>query len=267
MSFLAGFIHRQFLYEPPVPTASFKDKTVIITGSNVGLGLEAARWIVRLDASLVILAVRNLEKGKAAAEDIRESTKCRPETLQVWHLDMASYASIKSFAERAKSLPRLDVLLGNAGITTFKFAILEEDESVITVNVVGLFLLGFLLFPKLRETAERYGTQTHFTVTSSELYAVAKFKERQAPDGRIFEWLRDPKRASMMDRYNTSKLLGIFAIKSMAALAAVEKSGVIVNCVAPGYVYATRILLQPFSLYLLLFIHLHFLCIDFVDRS
>jgi hypothetical protein len=51
MSFLAAFIYRQFIYEPPVPTASFAGKTAIVTGSNVGLGKEACRWMVRLGAS------------------------------------------------------------------------------------------------------------------------------------------------------------------------------------------------------------------------
>ena len=37
MSFLVKFIRRQFFYKPPVPTASFEGKTVIVTGSNVGL--------------------------------------------------------------------------------------------------------------------------------------------------------------------------------------------------------------------------------------
>jgi hypothetical protein len=36
MSFFVAFIHRQFIYELPVPTTSFKGKIAIVTGSNVG---------------------------------------------------------------------------------------------------------------------------------------------------------------------------------------------------------------------------------------
>jgi NAD(P)-dependent dehydrogenase (short-subunit alcohol dehydrogenase family) len=104
------------------PTASFKGKTVIVTGSNVGLGLEASRWIVRLGASQVILACRNVEKGKAAAKDIQATTSCSSGSLQVWHLDISSYVSVQAFTDRVKAeLPRLDVLLGDAGVGTNKF--------------------------------------------------------------------------------------------------------------------------------------------------
>jgi NAD(P)-dependent dehydrogenase (short-subunit alcohol dehydrogenase family) len=235
MSFLAAFIYRQFIYEPPIPTASFKGKTAIVTGSNVGLGLEACRWMVRLGASQVILACRNVEKGKAAAKDIQATTSCSSDTLQVWHLDMGSYASVQAFSDRVKAeLPRLDVLIGNAGLGTHKFRMTEDNEEMITTNVVSLALLAFLLHPKLRETAMKYNTQTHFTVTASELYEVAKFKERKAPAGQLFATLNDKSKANMGDRYNVSKLLAIFVIKQMAALSPISSSQVIVNCVAPG---------------------------------
>jgi NAD(P)-dependent dehydrogenase (short-subunit alcohol dehydrogenase family) len=235
MSFFAAFIRRQFLYQPPAPTTSFEGRIVIVTGSNVGLGLEASRSIVQLGAAKVILACRNVEKGKAAAKDIQDSTSCLPSTLDVWQLDMSSYASVQAFADRVKSeLPRLDALLLNAGIQTFDFRIAEDDEETITINVVSLALLAFLLRPKLHETATTYKTQTHLTVTSSELYEMARFKERKASDGQIFPTLADKSKSSMMDRYNVSKLLEIFIIKQMAAMYPLKSSPVIINCVAPG---------------------------------
>jgi NAD(P)-dependent dehydrogenase (short-subunit alcohol dehydrogenase family) len=154
MSFFAAFIYRQFLSAPPIPTISFKGKTFIVTGSNVGLGLEACRWIVRLGASQVILAVRNIDKGKAAVEDIRATTSCSAETLRVWSLDLSSYNSVLAFADRVKAdLPRLDVLIANAGLGTETFRMIEDNEETITTNVVSPSLLGFLLYPKLRGTA------------------------------------------------------------------------------------------------------------------
>ena len=97
-------------------------------------------------------------------------------------------------------------------------------------------LLAFLLYFKLWETVDKYNTQTHFTVTGSELYEYAEFKERKAPAGQLFVTLNDETKANMSDRYNFSKLLAIFVVKSIAALCPVNSGGVIVNCVAPGYV-------------------------------
>lgn len=235
MSFLAAFIKRQFLSQPPVPTASFKGKTVIVTGASSGLGLEACRWVVRLGASQVIFACRNVEKAEAAMKDIQVTTSCSSDTLQVWHLDMSSYASVQAFSDRVRAeLPRVDALVANAGLGTRKFRMTEDNEETITTNVVSMALLGFLLHPKLRETATRFKTQTHLTVTASELYEVAKFKEREAPTGQLFETLNDKTKANMSDRYNVSKLLAIFVVKQMAVMSPISSSGVIVNCVAPG---------------------------------
>ncbi|KAF7545470.1 hypothetical protein G7Z17_g9143 [Cylindrodendrum hubeiense] len=239
MAFLLAFINRQFITEPPVPTASFKGKTVIVTGSNVGLGLEASRQMVRLGAAQVILACRNIEKGNIAANDIRETTSCSPETLQVWKLDMSSYVSVQAFAEKAKTeLPRLDSLVLNAGLATREFRMTEDNEESITTNVVSLSLLALLLHPKLRETAETFSTQTHITATASELYEVATFKEREAPDGKLFAALNDKSSANMADRYNVSKLLILFVIKQLASLSPLSSSNVIINCVAPGFCHS-----------------------------
>lgn len=235
MSFLAAFIYRQFLSQPPVPTASFKGKTAIVTGASSGLGLEACRWMVRLGASQVILACRNVEKAEAAVKNIQATTSCSYDTLQVWHLDMSSYTSVKAFSDRVKvELPRVDALIANAGLGTQKFRLTEDNEETITTNVVSMSLLGFLLHPKLRETAMKFETETHFTVTASELYEVAKFKEREAPTGQLFETLNDKSKAVMSDRYNVSKLLAIFVVKQIAVLSPTSSSGIIVNCVAPG---------------------------------
>ena len=235
MSFLAAFIHRQFIYTPPIPTGSFEGKIAIVTGANVGLGKEACRWMVRLGASQVILACRNMEKGNAAAKDIQATTSCSSETLQVWQLDMGLYASVQAFSDRVNAeLPRLDVLVANAGLGTRKFRTTEGNEEIITTNVVSLFLHAFLLFPKLRETALKYDTQSHFTVTSSELYEVAKFKERTAPTGQLFATLNDGEKTNMSDRYNVSKLLEVFVIKELARLFPLDSGKVIVNCIAPG---------------------------------
>jgi hypothetical protein len=65
-------------------------------------------------------------------------------------------------------LSRLNVLIGNASLGTHKFPMTEDNEEMITTNIISLSLLGFFLRPKLRETAMEYDTRTHFTVTAWE---------------------------------------------------------------------------------------------------
>lgn len=195
------FLYSQFCAKLPVPTKSFKGQTVIITGSNTGLGLEAARHIVRLDADKVILAVRNTSKGEAAAQSLQASSKTSkksPTTVEVWELDLSDYESIQRFASRVdRELTRLDVVIENAGMLTEHFSMAGEDESTIKVNVLGTMFLALLLLPKLRSTAEKWETDVVLTFTGSFMHWSAKFEERKADD--IFKELADESKANMYD--------------------------------------------------------------------
>src|ERR1700759_3126963 len=128
LGFALELIHSQWFFTPPYPTQSFKDQICIITGANSGLGFEAARHITRLGANKVILAVRNPDKGAAAKASIEESTRITG-VVEVWQLDLGSYESVMEFAARAMSLPRIDVLLENAGVSLFKWSMAEGQEE------------------------------------------------------------------------------------------------------------------------------------------
>jgi NAD(P)-dependent dehydrogenase (short-subunit alcohol dehydrogenase family) len=192
------FLHSQLCVTLPYPTTNLTGQTIIITGSNTGLGLEAARHFVRLDASRVILAVRNAQKGKAAAESIHKSTQ-RSGVAEVWELDLDSYASVQRFAARViGELEVLHAVVENAGILSRDFLMSEEDERNITVNVVSTIMLGILRLPKLRETASKTGTKTVLKFTGSWMHFLPKFKERKA--SCVFKELAKKESAQMMDR-------------------------------------------------------------------
>src|SRR5271154_1508588 len=130
MGFVTQLLYSQFLFTPPYPTHDFSGQTVIVTGSNVGLGFEAARHFARLNCAKLILAVRNTSKGEAAKESILTTTKRTDDCIEVWPLDLLSHESVKAFAKRAQSLERIDVLLENAGIAGLpKFSLHDGFET------------------------------------------------------------------------------------------------------------------------------------------
>ena len=228
------FIYRQLFVSLPYPTASFAGQTVIVTGSNVGLGKEAARHITRLGAATVILAVRNIEKGEEAARDIEQSTHIKG-IVQVWELDMANYASVEAFAARVdKELPRLDVALLNAGVATTSWKLAEDNELTITVNVVSTMLLALLLLPKLKATSNNFNRRPNLTIVSSGIHYQTDLPERSAPEGKIFETLAVKEKADMPQRYPVSKILEIFAVREIAAQHPAERFPVTINLVDPG---------------------------------
>lgn len=197
LSYILGFFYSQFLVIPPVPKQRFDGQTVIVTGSNTGLGLQAAIHITRLGAEKVILAVRNIKKGQKAKASIEKST-ARQGVVEVWQLDLTSYESVKQFAKKAQGLQRLDVLLENAGVMSERWAMAEQDELSVTTNVVSTFLLGLLLLPKLQETATRFNVRPRLVVVASDLHFTTNLEGRKAPN--IFDKLRDEETADMPKR-------------------------------------------------------------------
>ncbi|KAL8655864.1 MAG: hypothetical protein Q9210_000620 [Variospora velana] len=194
LSYVLGILYSQFLVTPPVPTTRFNGQTIIVTGSNTGLGLSAARHIIRLGASRVILAVRNVEKGQQARSSIEDSGG-RKGVAEVWQVDLRSYQSVQDFARRAQQLPRRDVMLENAGLMTDKWRMAEQDELTVTTNVVSTFLMGLMLLPKLQETATRYKIRPRLVIVASDSHFVTNLEERKAE--RIFDELRNEKTADM----------------------------------------------------------------------
>lgn len=189
------FLYSQLFVTLPKPAKNFSGQTIIVTGSNTGLGLEAARHFSNLNTTLLILAVRNLAKGEAAKQSILASTGRDPISIEVWHLDMQSYDSIKDFCSRASKLRRLDAVLANAGMMTKYFNMVAGFESCVTTNVIGTFLLALGLLPKLEASAVEFKTQGRLSVVASDLHFITKFPERESED--IFKALNDEQSATM----------------------------------------------------------------------
>lgn len=155
----------------PYPTTDYTAKTCIVTGANVGLGKEAARHFCRLGAAKVILACRNVEKGREAQNDINASTR-RQGVVDVWELDLASFQSVKEFCHRANTeLERVDIVMENAGVAIGTYVEVDGGfESSIGINVVSTFLMAFLLLPKLRKTAMRFNVEPRLVIVSSDAH-------------------------------------------------------------------------------------------------
>src|SRR6266536_1843751 len=126
MSVLLGFLLNRFSAPSlsSLSRSSIAGRTVLITGASRGLGLAAARHYVRLGTSRVILGVRSQSKGEAAKEDILASapTGGPNAVIDVWLLDLASFSSVKAFADRVtQELDCLDIVILNAAVSKRSF--------------------------------------------------------------------------------------------------------------------------------------------------
>jgi NAD(P)-dependent dehydrogenase (short-subunit alcohol dehydrogenase family) len=219
----------------PYPNADLRGQTIIVTGSNTGLGFESSQHFARLGVGKLIMAVRNLQKGEAARKEILQSSGREENSIEVWELDLNSYTSVKSFAARVAHLRRLDAVLANAGIWATTFDMSEDNEKTITVNVVSNFLLCLLLIPKLRESAENFNITPRFVIVNTAIHYWTPLKELD-PDANIFTTLNNPKTADIASRYGVSKLLVIFGVRELVErLQTSKKPLVVVNTPNPSY--------------------------------
>ncbi|ATZ45365.1 hypothetical protein BCIN_01g01610 [Botrytis cinerea B05.10] len=237
MGWFTSFLYSQLFVTLPIPTHDFTNQTIIITGSNTGLGLEAARHVSRLNAHLLILAVRSQSKGQDAKTSILASTGRPESSIEVWSLDMQSPSSIQDFCSKANKLPRIDAVLANAGIMTKYFKLVEGHESTVMTNVIGTFQLVFGLLPKLKESAKEFDIQPRVSIVASDLHFIAKFKE--AKEKEIFKALNDEKTSELdLERYATTKLLQVFGVRELAQKLTRDSDSVspsvIANCMTPG---------------------------------
>jgi retinol dehydrogenase 12 len=129
-----------------------KDKAVIITGANKGIGKEATKQIAKLGAK-VYMACRSLDSANQAREEIVNETG--NQNVFVKYLDLASIDSIIKFTEKFKrEESKLDVLINNAGLWTKTKKLTDINvEQTFTVNVLGHQLLTQLLLVELRNAA------------------------------------------------------------------------------------------------------------------
>ncbi|KAH8688445.1 putative short chain dehydrogenase/ reductase [Ilyonectria robusta] len=206
--------------------------TYIVTGANVGLGFEASKHLVALGAAKVIMAVRNISAGEAAKAKIEEATGTTG-VAEVWVLDLASYDSVKAFAKKAETeLERIDALIENAAVAMAGSALPEGHLAPITVNVLSTLLLGVLLLPKMSEIARKFNIEPKLAFVSSTVGFDAKEDWDNVKDDPLRKISADETLA--MKIYPLSKLMESFAIRQLAAINPVARTGVVINFICPG---------------------------------
>jgi hypothetical protein len=131
---------------------SFTGRTVIVTGANSGLGAVTARELAAKCAKIV-MAVRNTEKGEAAAQQISGQVEVR-------RLDLQDLSSVRQFAD---GIDKADVLINNAGIMAAPYALTVDGfESQVGTNHLGHFALTNLLLPKLTDRVVTVSSMAHW---------------------------------------------------------------------------------------------------------
>ena len=127
-------------------------RTTVVTGANSGIGLVTARQLARVGAH-VVLAVRDEERGAAAAATIEGSCEVR-------RLDLADLASVREFA--AGWTGDLEILIKNAGVMAVpKARTVDGFELQFGTNHLGHFALTNLLLPSITDRVVTVSSVAH----------------------------------------------------------------------------------------------------------
>ncbi|MBN2441753.1 MAG: SDR family NAD(P)-dependent oxidoreductase [Spirochaetales bacterium] len=226
-------------------------KTVIITGSNSGIGYYCAYYMAKEMNWHIILACRDEERGTKAVRQLIKQTSW-PE-IKFMRLDLASLESIRNFVDNyhKSALPPLRGLVNNAGVQIITGTTFTRDgfEMTFGVNHLGHFLLTNLLLPMM-------SLPSRIIVVSSEAHNPETSIGLPAPDYTDPYTLAKPDRGNLTNkskrahegkvRYATSKLCNLlFAYELNRRLAAKgyqEPDNMIsVHAYAPGIVPGTGI--------------------------
>jgi len=169
-------------------------RTAVITGANTGLGYETAAALAAKGAR-VVLAVRNLDKGKAAADLIVRANPGADVSVQ--ELDLTSLHSIEEAAHELRSgLDQLDLLINNAGVMmTPRSTTKDGFELQFGTNHLGHFAFTGHLLDLLVSTP------------LSRVVTVSSLGHRM---GRIrFDDLQSERRYTRAGAYGQSKLANL----------------------------------------------------------
>ena len=194
-------------------------QVIVVTGANTGIGLETAVALAAMGAHVVMTA-RSRAKGEAALAEVRRRTGS--DAVELGDLDLASFASIRAFADWLLTThDRLDVLVNNAGlILDHRLETDQHFEMMFGVNHVGHFLLTDLLRERLVASAP------------ARVVVLSSVAHRYAIGGMDRADLDATGSFSGMGRYSQSKLANaLFAAELARRLAG---TGVTVNAVHPG---------------------------------
>ena len=171
-------------------------RTAVITGANTGLGYETATALAAKGAH-VVLAVRNIEKGKAAADLI---TRANPgASVAVQELDLTSLDSIRAAADELKSRhDTIDLLINNAGVMmTPKETTKDGFELQFGTNHLGHFAFTGLLLDRV------------LAAPGSRVVTVSSVGHRFARNGIRFDDLQWERDYNRVGAYGQAKLANL----------------------------------------------------------
>ncbi|VDO41402.1 unnamed protein product [Brugia timori] len=212
-------------------------KIALVTGASAGIGKQTARELNLRGATVYMLC-----RDRAKSENARiELTKlgCNPTRLILKDVDLASFATIRKFADEIRyEVDKIDILVNNAGIMFYPKFELTEDGHEMTwqTNYLGHFLLTELLLPLIKKSSNG-----RIINVSSSLHKTA--------DSVDVSIVNNKKYFSKSMPYSRSKLAQVMHVRELTRRLRTKDPGttVTINAVHPGVCFTELMRYTVFS--------------------
>jgi NAD(P)-dependent dehydrogenase (short-subunit alcohol dehydrogenase family) len=204
---------------------SQQGKTILITGANSGLGLEASK-VLSSKGAHVVMTARNLKSGDEAISLIKK--KNSDAKLDLMQLDLSDFASIHKFSQEFhQKYKQLDVLINNAGVMfpVKRELTKQKFEVQFGTNHLGHFLLTGLLLDILKSTPN-----SRIAIQSS-----GQHKAKMGKPDIYFDDLNFDKEYNKYIAYSQSKLANLLFAYELDRQLKANKIDITVVAAHPGY--------------------------------
>eukprot|EP01040_Poterioochromonas_malhamensis_P002389 gene2389-2536_t len=211
-----------------------RDKFVIVTGGNNGLGFETSRALAEFGAHVVI-ACRNPKLGQAAVQKIKAKHPQVDVSMMV--LDLASLSSISQFAEEYRASQRpLHILVNNAGVMACPKSLTKDGhEMQFGVNHLGHFSLTMKLLDVMQSSSTPNEPARVVNVSSNGNFLWAP------EEGICFNDLKGDRYYNWWERYASSKIANIVFAKEFTRRYNRGNTPIISTSLHPGVISGTNL--------------------------
>ena len=158
---------------------NLKGKRILVTGVSAGLGVETARSLAAHGAQ-VVGAARDLNKAKAATEQVRKDAAANGGSFELVELDLANLKSVRACADRllAKGEP-FDVVIANAGVMATPFGHTADGfETQFGTNHLGHFVLVNRIASLIRDGGRLINFLLRVTATRTSTWMIPTLSAR-----------------------------------------------------------------------------------------
>lgn len=206
-------------------------RVALVTGSTDGIGRATAHGLAK-EGLHVIVHGRDAAKAARVVQDIVAGGG----TAEAVVADLASLAEVRRLAADVRTRhPRLDVLVNNAGVSTWgRQESRDGFELQFAVNHLATFLLTVLLLPSLKAAAP---SRIVTVASRAHMWGDIDFDDLQTTK----VWV--PHLA-----YSRSKLANILFTRELARR--LDGTGVTANCLHPGVIGTKLGIVKPLRYFL-----------------